>query len=104
MALMSWGRPSNVAPIIGTDPGTGTDHTIPNGATAFTFYAVGTGAVGVRTTGSASLTNIATTSHVVPTGVLVGPFSINPQADTHVQVVEIGAAAVTAYYINFLRA
>lgn len=103
MALMTWGRPGSFATIIGTDPTTGTDHAIPNGATAYTIYAVGTGAVAHRTTGSSALTNILTTSNVVPVGVLAGPYAISPQADTHIQVAEIGAAAITAYYISFMR-
>lgn len=100
---MNWGRPTGLPHVVGTDPGAGTAHPIPTGARAFFFRAVGTGPVAVRVFGSTSLTGLLTAAFLADVGITYGPFDISPQSDTHVQVGEVGAAAVTAYYISFTR-
>jgi hypothetical protein len=102
--MMSWGRARGLPNIIGTDPGAGTDHPIPSGARRFSMYAIGTAGDRVlfRTASDATLTGIAGNSFIGPVGVILGPFDIDPQSDTHIQVSEQGAG-VTAYYISFTR-
>jgi hypothetical protein len=101
---MQWGRPANLPNVIGTDPGAGTSHAIPSGARQFFMFAVGSAGDRVlfRAAPNDDETDIATESFIGPVGVILGPFDISPQADTHIQVSE-GGTGVTAYYISFTR-
>lgn len=104
MPAISWGRPTLLANVTGTDPGAGTSHTIPNGATAYFIYAIGSAGDRVhhRLAPTNSVTGIAANSFIGPVGQLLGPFAISPQTDKEVQVTE-GGTGITAYYISFTR-
>jgi hypothetical protein len=104
MPPMTWGRTYGMANVTGGDPGAGTSHTIPNGATNYFIYAVGSAGDRVhhRTAATTSLTGLAANSFIGPVGQLLGPFAVSPQSDKEVQVAEAGTG-ITAYYISFTR-